>query len=900
MSNLTINFSNAWLLLLLIPVLFLALFPHFRVAKKYRRTRNRITSLVLHCVIVVLSVLVLSGITFEYDVPNDENEILLLVDASYSTETMGTQIDDFVKDVIDYSDSRYKVGVVTFGYDQVYAAPLSYDGDEVYSNYSHAAFPDTTATDIESALTYARTLLKYPETSKIVIVSDGAETDGRAISVIRNIAADGVHVDTKYFHGNVPDDVEIVAVDLPEQILVDNLFTLTVTVKSSYSGELSISMFDNGEDADMKSFTISEGENTVTLQHTFTRLGMHVLTFSIEGIGDNLAENNVYTSYVYLENFDKLLILESNSGESGKFEKLLTDAGYQVDVADVKDPGAAPSTLAALCAYDQVIMMNVANADMPEGLDEILNSYVYTVGGSMFTVGGTKLDEDGNVTANMYNRNDMLGTLYQRMLPVQAIDYTPPLGLQVVIDQSGSMLAKDSSGRSRIDAAKDGAFACLDVLNDRDWCGIMSFGDDFDVKIELTRATQKTAIREAINSIVSNGGTTYNPALVAAGDGLKRLRDVEKKHIIFITDGQPFDKPEVYLETAQNLYDAGITISVVGIGIVENSAAADAMARLAETGGGVFYRVTDLDKLRDILRDDLTMEEIRQYIPREFTPIVESHSGFGATVGIPDKLPTLGGYYGTRLKSDARQIVIAEYVPLYAEWEYGAGKVGSFMCDLKGTQDSWSQGFMEDADGAKFLLQVVKSLFPSKSVRPTDITLELREQNYRNQMSIFTTLNSDEHINVTMYKVSDNGETEEIEQSFTAGANEDYSRVNIVTTEAAVYRILVEKLNAEDIVVSSTFIYKTFSYSAEYDVFVDNAASAEFLESLATLGKGNSIEVASEVYIDFVDKIHRVVDPRLAMVIIALILFLLDIAVRKFKFKWPHELIKEYREKKSS
>ena len=31
--------------------------------------------------------------------------------------------------------------------------------------------------------------------------------------------------------------------------------------------------------------------------------------------------------------------------------------------------------------------------------------------------------------------------------------------------------------------------------------------------------------------------------------------------------------------------------------------------------------------------------------------------------------------------------------------------------------------------------------------------------------------------------------------------------------------------------------------------------------------------------------------------ILALILFLADVAVRKFKFKWPHELIRAHREK---
>jgi hypothetical protein len=34
--------------------------------------------------------------------------------------------------------------------------------------------------------------------------------------------------------------------------------------------------------------------------------------------------------------------------------------------------------------------------------------------------------------------------------------------------------------------------------------------------------------------------------------------------------------------------------------------------------------------------------------------------------------------------------------------------------------------------------------------------------------------------------------------------------------------------------------------------------------------------------------------------IIAIVLFLLDIAVRKFKFKWIHEMVRESREKKET
>ena len=84
MYNFTIGFEYPWLLLLLIPALFFTVFHYFRSAKKYRRNRNRITSMVLHGLIMVLCISVFAGVAFLYDVPNEDNQIYLLVDMSDS------------------------------------------------------------------------------------------------------------------------------------------------------------------------------------------------------------------------------------------------------------------------------------------------------------------------------------------------------------------------------------------------------------------------------------------------------------------------------------------------------------------------------------------------------------------------------------------------------------------------------------------------------------------------------------------------------------------------------------------------------------------------------------------------------------------------------------------------
>ena len=95
MTNFRIEFLYPWLLLLLIPMFALSFFLYFRISKRYRRTRNRITSMVLHFIVGTLSILTLAGITFNYEIPNLETEVILLVDSTYSGESVDEQKKDF-------------------------------------------------------------------------------------------------------------------------------------------------------------------------------------------------------------------------------------------------------------------------------------------------------------------------------------------------------------------------------------------------------------------------------------------------------------------------------------------------------------------------------------------------------------------------------------------------------------------------------------------------------------------------------------------------------------------------------------------------------------------------------------------------------------------------------------
>lgn len=890
MINFSINFSEPWFLLLLIPAVLLTLIPYFRMAKKYRKTRNRIVSMTLHLLIMALCISTVSGLTFEFDEKNTENEVILLVDASDSGSAQSEQKkESFMQSVIRDASKSFRIGIVTFGFDQVYAVELTSDTENVWSQYRSAGTPDTSATDIASALTYAASLFKTPQTARIVLLSDGVETDNRAKEVIKSVAAMGVKVDTVCFPETDGDEVQILSVEAPDRnIRVGEKFDLTVSLESNFVGTATIRLSDNETEQSVSTVELIGGAQTIEIETTLALPGLHALSLDLTADGDTLTQNNRFHSYLYLESFDDILILESVADESAEVRRMLGES-YHITVVNVGNADAMPKTLDDLRAYDEVIMVNVANKDLPQGFDELLYDYVNEIGGGLFTVCGS--GEGSTVEdpiANAYTREDMYGTLYQKLLPVEIINYTPPVAVVIIIDRSGSMAPEGTpEEQTPLYAAKQGAAACLDALTERDWVGIMTLSDDYNEEVDLTPRTQRDKILSAIDAIEVGGGTIYTGAIDAARRALTAC-DVEKRHIILVSDGQPGDEASDYLQAARELKKQGITFSFMGM----DCSNVESMKMLVEEAGMTDehyhnFGLNEIDRVPTEMRQDVEASEIKDVNYETFTPTVESYGSIVHNIDLKS-MPQLDGFYGSRVKSGAEVVLMGGYVPIYAQWKYGKGMVGSFMCDLNGT---WSSDFISSPTGEMLLENIVTTLFPTENIRPTDITVTLKEENYYNRLSIFTSLGENETVKVTISGTAEDGTS--LVQTLYPTAEEGFSRLTFTVKTPGIHEILVEKLDAGGNAIASYRTYKAFSYSQEYLAFTDADASVSLMAGLAESGGGATLTDPAQVLGNVTKYLHRVIDPRIVFLIVSLCAFLADIAVRKFKFKWIHEILRE-------
>ena len=306
-----------------------------------------------------------------------------------------------------------------------------------------------------------------------------------------------------------------------------------------------------------------------------------------------------------------------------------------------------------------------------------------------------------------------------------------------------------------------------------------------------------------------------------------------------------------------------------------------------------FHAVDNLEEVATVMREDLEAPEIKDVNYTQFRPEIAVNSGI--TAGIKkDDIPMLDGFYGLKTKEGAQVILMGEYTPIYAQWQFGKGMVGTFGCDLNGT---WSSEFIDSEVGKTIINNIVIALFPAENIQPKEIEVSVKGENYKSQLSVFTQLNEGEYIEITITSPAEEGQAEPLVQTFTANSLQGMNRINFVVKTPGIHEIATRKYDENGNLIAEDISYRALAYSAEYNPFVDLAANEALMKKISTRSNGVEISEPWEVFENAVMFLHNEIDPRIALLITAMVLFLLDIAARKFKWKWPGEIIRDRKAK---
>jgi WD40 repeat protein/uncharacterized protein YegL len=183
----------------------------------------------------------------------------------------------------------------------------------------------------------------------------------------------------------------------------------------------------------------------------------------------------------------------------------------------------------------------------------------------------------------------------------------PPLVLSsvLVIDVSGSMSWINGS-LTKMDIAKSAANAWINALPlGQSECAISSFDDMNYLNQDFSQNRNK--LLNAISQLTPNGGTDYDAAFInPMAGGLKvSTRGKNQRVIVFLTDGQPWQDPQVTAIVAE-AKKQNCVIYCVTLGMPAPQSVKD-IAR--GTGGLTFENITSVKEAEDVYKKILQIAQ---------------------------------------------------------------------------------------------------------------------------------------------------------------------------------------------------------------------------------------------------------------------------------------------------
>jgi len=820
-------------LLLLIPISFYFIWTWLKDKKIFKREGKVVFSIRILAILCLIL-----GITNPYLLlPIKEEQILFLVDRSASLQGTDKQITEWIDESLQSKRTNHLVGVYTFAEDFQTQVALT-EGEVNLPVFSPMS--DAGNTDLAKALQLSTGIIDPNKATRIVLFTDGIETVGSVNDEIVKIAGGNVTIDVVQMARLSSEDVAITSFETPPVAFEGEQQQLNVILEATSNAEAELLLYQNDQLITREQVNVEPGTNTYTFRNTSKGEGLLKYEAQVVLAEDGLIENNKLTSVTNVESSPRLLIVTHD----GNFSNISTVIDQQAIAMDVIDAGVLPFDLSNYLAYDAIIFDNVPGHVVGEQKMKVIEQAVKNFGVGFMMVGGD----------NSFGLGGYFKSPIERILPVEmeikGKQQLPSLGLVIVMDRSGSM-----SG-TKLEYAKEAAARSVEMLREGDTLGFIAFDDrPWEIIETAPLNDQKTAI-ENILSVGTGGGTEIYTSLALAYEKLSPLK-LQRKHIILLTDGQSATSNDY-----QTLIEDGknnlITVSTVAVGQDADRALLES---LAEMGGGSFYDVQDESTIPAIMSTETAMIS-RTYIEdNPFYPTIYGDASW--TSLFADGVPQMNAYIATTAKQTASVVAESEKEdPVLAEWMYGLGRTIAFTSDSTG---EWSGDFARWGNWGDFWNTAVSRLLPAYSEVPYSIHKSSDES-----FTITDPTGKSSFLDVAV--VNEKGEELSVTSEALAPGK---ARVTVDSEPGLVFFRIS---NEQDAVYQAGI---SIPYSEEYKIQKPNTA---VLEMITNKTNGKILSEASDVFRDMELSSSEKQSIQQFLLLLATLLFFIDITIRRFGF----------------
>lgn len=911
----SISLDNPVYLFILIPLLLFIIIPYAISIRRDNRSKSVVTSLVLHILIAVMVAFGLAGTVLTTIMT--KTEVIIVADVSYSGNRNFDKIDEYINTIVENSPARSEFSIVCFGKD---AVTLTKMGDDIVSVKN--AEVDDSATDITSAIKYASELFSDGVIKRMVLISDGKQTDtegmGGFISAVEGLTAQDIYIDAMYLDNNISvnsPEVQINGVEYTKSTYLNHESSVSVLLQSNINTEAIASIYKKNESGeyskiDYVELELNEGFNVVNFDLDTSADGIYEYKVDVFSKDDYSSYNNEYMLAQSVSGKRKVLLLTEKEDDIVTAKQLYGDLA-EIDTYFVtekmevllgldmlKTPEARkenniyllsphtkdklPVTIEAMCAYDEILISNadVRNIENFTAFVDVVDKAVSDFGKSLVTMGDNKIQ----------NKSDDILKALEDMLPVKYGNYDQDAKfLAIILDTSRSM-----ENANHYTMAKTAAKQLVSLLAPTDYVAVIGFNGDVEVEVMPTLAKDKEAIMAKIDSLDVKQGTRLDAGLKRSFDLLKDYESLENKQVMLISDGMSYtlddDSP---VSTAQQMYEEGIIVSSINLATVESKLT---MERIAIAGGGSFYFAEDSEDIGELILQEVA-NEITETVVERPTDVIIKRKSDSSISGIAE-FPQINGYIFGKAKSSATTVIAAKHiktsatgvakeveVPLYTYWKYGEGKVASLMTDMTG---DWMAGWIDSGVKSTFFRNTLDANTPEEKIdHPYTMNVSY-DGKYTNIEIVPAVLNTSAKVNVEI-TFPESGKI--INKDLIFDSQKYF--YSFETSELGKYDILVTYSyeNGEDTVIYPSNTFFNLAYSPEYDSFnvFDSSALHGAIRQRGQISENGEIKIENdEKTLDTYE-----VDFTMPFLIGAAVLYIVDVIIRKLKWSDITSLFKK-------
>lgn len=780
--------------------------------------------------------------------------ILVIADVSDSVpEDAPEQLRTFLEELEAHVAYPAMAGLVTVAAAPMLVQPVTHD--PAFSE-TIAPVEDGQETRLADALQLAREIMPPEKVNRVVLFSDGNETDGDALGAARRLAARGVKVYTRAYAREEKPEVLLEDLQVPPEVKRGQSFRINAVAHTTHETTGQFALYRDGFKVAEEEIVLKPGANALSFDEANPPDGLVKYELRVRTPDDFFADNNVSSGMVFVSGEPRILLLEGQEREGRHLARALEAENIRVDFRESK---GMPGTLAELAAFDAIIFSDVPATDVSVQQMALLRSYIEDLGGGFIMLGG-----EDSFGLGGYFRTSIEAALPVRMRSEKKKD-TPSLAMMLIVDKSGSM------GGEKIQLAKEAAIATVELLGSRDYVGVVAFDGNPQWIVDLQGAGNQMGIIQTIEGLQAGGGTSIAPALEEAAFSLAAV-PATFKHAILLTDGHSQEGD--YAGIVDRMVGDQITVSTVAVGDGADTALLQDIARW---GRGRYYFTADPYDIPQIFAKETMSASKSSLVEEPFLPQVLRN--VPVIQGIDwNSTPFLFGYVVCSAKPTAEVSLITERGdPLLATWRFGLGKTTAFMSDAK---SRWAADWLGWPGYGQFWSQVVRDVMRASHNQGTETHII-----YHGSQGRITVDSVDEAGNfvnglttaVQLVRPSLAMETVPLHQT-APGRYEG----TVDTGETGSYLFKIRQTTGEE---ADTTPYADFtrgltiSYKPEYRHLATNTA---FLTELAEATGGSfdaSLEEIMTVRPDEAVAVRTQLWPWLLLA--ALLLFVVDVAVRR-------------------